>query len=111
MKAGDFVEKRQHKRLDLSLPTVLRRISGAGKQDEQEGITLNVSYNGAYISDIETKNIKPRETLNMSLSVPRDDSRDFPFSRIIGKATVVRVEKQGLALEFAEDVDRLFIAN
>lgn len=111
MKRGGFVERRQFKRLDLSLPMTLRRDSGAGKEEEQEGVTLNVSYNGAYVADIEIRDIKLQDTLRISLSVPRDDSRDFPFSRLVGKARVVRVEKDGIALEFGEDISRLFVAN
>ena len=100
MRAGNFVEKRSFKRLDLSLPTELRRETRDGNWESQEGVTLNVSYNGAYVSDISNNNIKPEDTLAVSLSVPRDDARDFPFSRIAGKARVVRVEKDGIALEF-----------
>ncbi|MBU4312604.1 MAG: PilZ domain-containing protein [Candidatus Omnitrophica bacterium] len=111
MRAGEFSEKRQFKRLDLSLPMILRRVSASGKDNEQEGVTLNVSYNGAYVADIEIKNIKPQDTLRISLSVPRDDARDFPFSRVTGKAMVARVEKDAIALEFSEDINRLFVAN
>jgi len=111
MRAGEFAEKRQFKRLDLSLPTTLKSLSGDEKQREQEGVTLNISYNGAYVADIEIKNIKSDDTLKISISVPRDESRDFPFSRVVGKAKVIRVDKDGVALEFAEDVNRLFIAN
>jgi len=111
MRAGDFVEKRKFKRLDLSLPMTLKRASDREKQEEQEGVTLNVSYNGAYVVDINIKAIKSKDMLSISLSVPRDDARDFPFSRFIGKARVVRIEKEGIALEFTEDINRLFVAN
>jgi len=111
MRSSDLVEKRRFKRLDLSLPTELRRLSEEGKGESGEGKTLNVSYNGAYVINISLKNIKPNDILNISLSVPRDEARDFPFSRIVGKARVVRVDKDGFALEFGEDINRLFIAN
>jgi len=111
MRVGDFSEKRRWKRLDLSLPMKIRRVSGSGKKEEQDGITINVSFNGAYVVDIDIKDIKLEDKLNISLSVPRDDARDFPFSRVVGKARVARVEEDGLALEFNEDVNRLFIAN
>lgn len=111
MRVGEFAEKRQFKRLDLSLPMALSCISGDDKKHEQEGVTLNVSYNGAYVADIEIKNLRPNDTLKISLSVPREEARDFPFSRVVGKARVVRVDKDGVAVEFSEDVNRLFIAN
>ena len=111
MRSADFVEKRKFKRLGLSLPTRIRYDSDSGKQEVQEGVTLNVSFNGAYISEIKLKNIKDKDTINISLSVPREETRDFPFSRLIGKAKVVRVEEEGVAVEFDEDISRLFVAN
>ena len=112
MRTSDFVEKRRTKRLDLSLPMKLRRVTEDGKTEEVvEAVTSNVSYNGAYVVDINLKNIKPNEDLHITLSVPKDESRDFPFSRITGKARVVRAEKEAYGLEFSEDVSRLFVAN
>ena len=111
MRTGDFVEKRRFKRLDLSLPMTIKRISGDGKKELHDGVTLNVSFNGAYVLDIDIKDIKPEDKINISLSVPRDEARDFPFSRFVGAAKIVRVEKDGIALEFSEDISRLFVAN
>jgi len=111
MRAGDFVEKRQSKRLDLSLPINVNRGAVDKKQEAQEGLTLNLSYHGAYVINIDIKNIKPQDKVNISLSVPKDDRRDFPFSRLTGEAEVMRVEKDGVGLEFGEGVSRLFAAN
>ncbi len=111
MRMGDFVEKRRFRRLGLSLPAKIRRISSDGKEEIQDGATINVSFNGAYVVDVKLKDIRPEDELIISLSVPRDDARDFPFSRLIGKARVVRIEEQGIALEFNEDIHRLSVAN
>ncbi len=111
MKTGDFTEKRKFKRLDLSIPAKLKRTSSSGKEEVFSGATGDVSYNGAYIVDIKIKSIKPEDTIHISLSVPREDARDFPFSRLIGDATVIRVEEDGIAVEFSKDVNRLFVAN
>lgn len=111
MKTGGFDEKRRSKRLDLSLPITVKRASGKEKAELHSAVTINVSYNGAYVVDIGLKNIKPEDHLNVSISVPREEARDFPFSRLTGKAKVVRVEKQGVALEFGEEMSRLFVAN
>ena len=111
MRSADFVEKRKFKRLGLSLPARIRYGLSSGKQEVQEGVTLNISFNGAYVSEINLKNIKDKDTINISLSVPREEARDFPFSRLIGKAKVVRVEEEGVAVEFNEDISRLFVAN
>ena len=111
MRMSDFVEKRKFKRLDLSLPMKLRRTIGGAIEEPVEAVTSNVSYEGAYLQDIDLGNIKPNDNLHISLSVPRDEARDFPFSRISGNARVVRVEKDACALEFSENISRLFIAN
>ena len=111
MRTSDFIEKRRSKRLDLSLPMKLRRVTESGKEEIVEAATSNVSYNGAYLPDINTKGIKPNDNFHITLSVPRDEARDFPFSRITGKARVVRAEDDTCALEFSEDVSRLFVAN
>lgn len=111
MRTSDFIEKRRFKRLGLSLPMKLRRLTEEGKEEAVEAVTSNVSYNGAYIRDMDLKNIKPNDNLHITLSVPRDEARDFPFSRITGKARVVRAEREACALEFSEDVSRLCIAN
>jgi len=111
MRMGDFVEKRRSKRLDLSLPMKLRRVTTEGREEAMETVTSDVSYNGVCIKDIELKNIKPNDNLHISLSVPRDDARDFPFSRITGMARVVRAAKEACALEFSDNISRLFIAN
>ena len=111
MRMGDFIEKRRSKRLGLSLPMKLRRVTEEGKGEAIEGITSDVSYEGARVININLKNIKPNDSLHITLSVPRDEARDFPFSRIIGKAKVVRAENETCALEFNEDISRLFVAN
>ncbi|MFA5388496.1 MAG: PilZ domain-containing protein [Candidatus Omnitrophota bacterium] len=110
MNMADFIEKRGSKRLGLSLPMKLRRVA-EGKEEAVEAVTSNVSYNGAYVVNIDLSNIKPGDNLRINISVPRDDARDFPFSRITGSARVVRAEKQACALEFNDDVSRLFVAN
>ena len=110
MKVDDFVEKRRFKRLDLSLPMKIRRTLGNGKEEALDGLTANVSFNGAYVVDMHLTDINPEDKLNISITVPKDETRDFPFSRIAGKARVIRVEKDGIALEFVEDISRLFVA-
>lgn len=111
MRGVDFVEKRKFKRIPMSLPMKLRRVTESEKEEMVEAVTSNVSYNGAYLPDINTKGIKPNDNFHITFSVPRDEARDFPFSRITGNARVVRAEDDTCALEFSEDVSRLFVAN
>ena len=111
MRHGNFMEKRRFKRIDMSLPMRLRHILSNGKEEIVDTITSNVSYNGAFITEKTPESIKPEDNLHISLSIPRDNTRDFPFSRLTGKAKVVRVEESGVALEFNEEISRLLVAN
>lgn len=111
MRTSDFIEKRRYKRLDLSLPMKLRRITEEGKKEIMETVTSNVSYSGVCAADADLENLKLNDNLQITLSVPKDEARDFPFSRISGSARVVRLERGACALEFSEDVSRLCVAN
>ena len=106
-----FTEKRKFKRLGMSIPIALRHVTSDGKEQRMEGLTSDVSYNGAFVRDVASKSLKLDDSLQISLTVPRDNTRDFPFSRLIGKARVVRVERDGVAFEFNEDINRLFVAS
>jgi len=110
MRTDSFAEKRRFKRLDLSLPMRLKRVLSDGKEEVIDTFTSNVSYTGAYVSEVSLKDVNPEDSLQVSLSVPREDTRDFPFSRFTGRARVIRVEKNDIALEFNEDISRLCVA-
>jgi hypothetical protein len=111
MKAGDFMEKRKAKRFNLALPITVKHITEDGKEKVLSCQTGNVSYGGVYIVEINIKDIKVNDSLQISLTVPREEARDFPFSRLAGNVRVARVQKDGIGVEFNEDVSRLFIAN
>ena len=111
MRPGIFAEKRKFERLSMSVPVTLKHVSDDGKEQLAEGVTSDVSYSGAFVKDLALKNLKSNDSLRVSLTVPRDSTRDFPFSRFTGKAKVVRLAKDGVALEFGEQMLRLFIAN
>ena len=108
---NDFTEKRKFKRLGLSLPVKLRCILSNGKEEINNGVTGDISYNGAYVKGINTGNLKLDDKLHMSILIPRDNRDEFPFSRLTGKTRVVRVERDGIAFEFDEDINRLFVAS
>lgn len=111
MKPNTFKEKRKFKRIDLSLPMRLKRILSNGKEEIISAFTSNVSYNGVYIPEPDLKDINPEDSLHISLSVPRDNTRDFPFSRLTGMARVARIEREGIGLEFIGEIHRLFVAS
>ena len=106
----DFTEKRKFKRLGLSMPVRLRQALSDGKEKINNGISSNISYSGVYIKDINAAGMMQGDSLGISILVPRVFANEFPFSRLIGKARVVRAEGNSAALEFNRDIYRLCIA-
>lgn len=111
--ASDF-EKRKHRRLNLALPIEVKKLEAPDEVMFEQAQTSNLSLGGAYFKTQVWKDVRPQEGVYVSISVPRDVSKDFPFSRLVGKARIVRVEmllenkvdrlaKQGIAIEFTSD--------
>lgn len=107
----NFTEKRKFKRLKLSLPVQLRQFLNDGKEEVNNGVSSNISYSGVYIKDINAAGMIPGNSLNISILIPRAFAKEFPFSRLIGKAKVIRTEGGSAALEFNKDINRLLIAS
>ena len=73
---------------------------------------VDLSAGGAYVT-VRTPESRflPGEILSMSIGVPAESRRAFPFSRLAGSCRVVRVDEhwipgshiQGLALAFCAD--------
>ncbi len=108
-------EKRKYRRLGLTLPIEVRKIGPPAEPIFEEATTSNVSLGGAYFRTRTRKHVRPEEGVYISISIPRETARQFPFSRLAGKARVARVEelpgneldplaKQGIALEFSSDL-------
>ena len=86
----------------------------------EPGETKDVSLAGVYFTTPAWQDVQPQEILTVSVSVPREQSRDFPFSRLAGRGRVVRVDalsgetpderRLGIAVEFAEDLSILTAA-
>ena len=108
MRRGDFLEKRKYKRIELSIPVSIKSCAKDTKKQSQEGLTLNISYNGAYV--VNVKNLKHNEEVNISIQIPKEEAGTFPMSRIAGRAKVVRMDDDGAGLEFDNDINRLFVA-
>lgn len=110
-------ERRSHERLDIVLPIEvrMRREEMVGEMMFEEAKTVNLSLGGVYFRTSFRKPIDVGEDVSVSVSIPRGKFRFFPFSRLVGRARVVRVEdlpgnaldplaKQGIALEFSGDL-------
>lgn len=110
-------ERRRHERLDIALPIEVRRRGKemAGEMIFETATTVNLSFGGVYFKTHFRKPIDTGEHVSVAISVPREKFRFFPFSRLVGRARVVRIEelpgnaldplaKQGIALAFSSDL-------
>lgn len=106
-------ERRKHRRVDL--PLLMEGIRrGDGREVFERATTTDISVGGLSLKTSGFQGIGVDDVINLSVSIPRQLADKFPFSRIVGKARVVRVEKalpqentslkQAIALEFAPDM-------
>ena len=100
-------ERRKHRRMNLPLLVEGRRRED-GREAFERATTTDISMGGAYLKTSDFPGIGADDVISVSVSIPRQLADKFPFSRIVGKARVIRVEKQGIALEFAPDM--IFLA-
>ena len=110
-----FYERRGQRRIQLSVPVEFGKGSG-GKGELMyfsSGQSLNVSARGVRFVTREPGPFTPGEVLAVSIEIPWEDRRVFPFSRIVGFGRVLRIEEEGpqtkeggqrrLALEFCQN--------
>ena len=113
-------ERRRYRRIPLRVRLLVKRTLSAQEGSSEPGETKDVSLAGVYFTTATWKQVQPHEVVTVSVAVPRDQTRDFPFSRLAGRARVVRVEtiqgemtgepRLGVALEFGDDLTVLTAA-
>ena len=103
-------ERRKYKRVALSIPAMVRDPQDVQRLMLEEASTVNISQGGAYLRTGDRPEISPGEEVNIHISIPRSEANIFPFSRLAGKAKVVRIEKEGMALKFDDDLIFLAVA-
>ena len=118
------IERRRHRRANLGLPVEMRPAADAGgKTPSVIGRLRNAGLAGFYCTVDDPSPFTIGQKIICSISVPPEEFRAFPFSRVMGRAWVVRVEpvpmgrregeappgqpKLGMAVAFAPDVTAL----
>ena len=103
-------DRRRRHRVKLSVPVQFGK--GAGGRGEvmyfSSGQSTNVSTGGVYFTTHEPGPFASGEMLAISVAIPWELRRLFPFSRIVGSGRILRVdeptiagqEQRGVALEF-----------
>ncbi len=104
-------DRRRRNRIKLSVPVQFGK-GAAGKGEVlyfSSGQSADLSTGGVYFTTSEPGPFTSGEVLAVSIAVPWELRRLFPFSRIVGSGRVVRIEEQtaasndgrrGVAVEF-----------
>ena len=111
-------ERRRHPRMLLGGPVMVRSLAGDLPESWREGLIQNLGMAGVYFTILPWRPLTNRDALAFSISVPPEQQRAFPFSRLAGRGRVVRTEelppadelsrkRLGLALEFGKEVTTL----
>ena len=104
-----LVNHRRWPRVRLTAPVQLS--TGAGENSAAVPIytaqSRDVTTGGIYVTVNECPPVAVGDYLAVSVLIPQEARRSFPFSRIVGLCRVVRVERMGqawgLGLAFCED--------
>ena len=107
------VNRRHWRRLALSAPVQLHRGPRLSRADApRTADARTISPGGLYVTTRDPFVYEPGEILAVSLSIPQETRRAFPFSRVAAACRVVRIDPLegteppgdvGLALAFCED--------
>lgn len=90
MKAA--VERRRFRRVSLDVPVAIRSLDHSEPPTETTAQVRDISLAGVYCVAKSPCPLQPGESVVCSVSVPPADARAFPFSRVMGKGWVVRVQ-------------------
>ena len=117
------MERRRFRRAELDVQVAIRPVGQDASAEPVIGRVKDVSMAGVYCYVKSPCPLALDTPVIFSISVPFEQVRAFPFTRVLGKGRVVRTEAisvgrrsgelragellQGLVLEFAPDVTAL----
>ena len=112
------IDRRRHRRIDLQVPLLVRRVGGSGSEPFREEVTANLSLAGVYFESGQADRYAANDVLVTSVSIPNAETRSFPFRWLSGRGRVVRVEplssggspsgqRVGVAVEFGDGLTAL----
>ncbi len=122
MKAS--IERRRFRRAELDVPVAIRaKNAKAATADPIIGRAKDVSLAGVYCRVKAPCSLAQGDLVTCSVTIPSEQGRWFPFSRLAGKGSIVRLEPipqgrragdnqtedafVGVAIAFAPDVTAL----
>lgn len=110
-------ERRRGRRVNIQAPVRIRSLAGQQIPFREE-LTKDISLAGVYFETEQVDGYLVNDVVMASVSVPQQDTREFPFTRLAGRSRVVRVnelpaepsagrKRVGIALEFGDDLTAL----
>jgi len=85
-------ERRQERRVELSVPILVRGAAEDPQRMWHEGVTKNLSCSGAYFTVQPWRPVMTDDVVTLSITLSYRVRRAFPFSRLAGRGRVTRVE-------------------
>lgn len=106
------IERRRHRRIGLDLPIELHPLEAQGKKAARfTGRTKDVGLAGVLAVMPASFPLAAGAAVGVSVTVPPESSRQFPFSKLVGRGWIVRVmpasTEVGVAIALTSDVAAL----
>lgn len=86
------VDWRQHRRAKLEASIEIRSLDSGVPSSPIVARTKSVSLAGCYVVMNRPVSFSIGSTLSCQIVIPREATRNFPFTRIAGKGRVVRID-------------------
>jgi len=89
------MERRQFRRAEVDVPVAIRPLEQDGSPQTGAVITCqvkNISLGGVFCYTQDPCPLKVGEQVACSITIPPEQARLFPFTRVLGKGRVVRLE-------------------
>jgi c-di-GMP-binding flagellar brake protein YcgR len=86
------IDRRRHERVNVSFPFVIRKLRAGAEEFRQEFIAKDISAAGLFFHAPRRFPFRPGDEVSVNISPPENVGDTFPFSRLFGKAKVVRIE-------------------
>lgn len=107
------VEQRRERRVSFDAPLQVWKADQPRPQSLKSLLAKNVSLHGLYFETDES--YAPNDILVTSVSIPESSLHTFPFTRLVGRSRVVRVNplstpggsgppQRGIALQFLDNM-------
>ena len=118
--SASVIERRRHRRVELPVTVSFRAVEQPSAAVPIVGHAKDVGLAGVYVVVPGSVPLSAGSAVFYTVEIPAEQQRDFPFSRLMGKGWVVRVQPDqlmeegqsgvGVAIAFTDDATALSAA-